>query len=279
MDKVKCLEVLNRMEASGEYDRDVIEDVCDDLGITYGQLICNYKEGLTCDPMNNDNLLDYVQWIRTGAEEPEADRAYVKFIVKLMRYRYEFYRRSNDQDRAKLIEYEQATNELVVIDYLENNDDESNEYFSFEFNPNMPIEHNMKRLDDFRKNVEVVINKYHDNAIADDTFIPSSLVQYGVRNYNKIKELGLLQQWDRYLMVWDLIDMNKDKSIDESALYLKVGKTIIEEFSIYRNYSPTDLRANIKKDYSKACQLIQSAVEGTFPVLKPKATPLLDDII
>jgi len=276
MDKVKCLEILCSIYASGEYDEDVIEDVCDDLGITSAELFSINKELTICDNIGNDNLMDYIQWIRTGSEEVEIDWNYIKYVVKLMTYRYEFYKRSSDPDQLRLFEYRDATNEMSVVKSLDSNPYDEIEYFNFEYNPNLPLEYNLKRLEDFKMNMEVVIKNYHENEI-DDSFIPKSLIHYGIRNYNKYKELGLFTQWDRYLRVYDLV---KEKAEDarKPAFYDTVGKKIKEEFGVYKTYNATDLRANIKKDYAKACQLIESAVEGTFPVLKPKVTPMLDDI-
>lgn len=272
MDNKRFFIILKAMLDSGEYLESVFEDILDELGVpdVYMAILDEAKVDDPIDPV--DQLL-YIESIRKGRLAPKMISSDILEIFrKALEYRWEFYRRSKDANPIVQHEYKELADSFYLRRSLENGYEEAIEILPFEFDTVLPLEYNICRLEEFKRNAEVILKNYYMSIEPNWTSIPKSLVDLGLQNVGKLaarathvdKELEVFKLWRRALMAWDLVE-ERPETGRSKVFWLNVATKISKEFKVWDAYEPTKLRQLAKHDYTKACGWIEGAVAGCFP--------------
>lgn len=268
--------VLNGMLESGDFREEIFEEVLEELGIPMVYLaILDEAKVENDEPLDVDMQLMYIESIRKGVLEPKMlKEELMDSLIQVLQYRYEFYRRSKEINEEILANYRWCFEKDYLERYFDSYQDEI-ETLPFDFDPTLPVEYNLDRLEEFKKNAEEVIKHYYSKEELDGSLIPKSLVQVGITLTSlKKKENApsVFARWKRFLRVFDSLDGKLGKSeAQDKAILLKVGNTIVQEYDnddgkrLWKHYSTSDLRKAVKADYKDALQLIKSAELGQFP--------------
>jgi len=251
------------MLESGEYKEERFCDVLDDLDAPAWKVAVLDEVEVeraitTCDQ------LEYIEYIRNGHEPPMVKKDFLECLRRIMEFRYQFYCRSKKKDGDIAHEYYFCTRVEALQQHFDTYD-ASLETLPFEFDPFLPIEYNLDRLKEFKKNAELVINHYHAKREKSESLIPASLLELGLAKVAGKSADKFFKEWARCLKVWDLVEQ-KEESLRSPAFYLRIGKYITEHFGVWGTYRDQDIRAQVKKDYREACDLIRSTEAGTFPI-------------
>lgn len=186
------------------------------------------------------------------------------YAANVYKYYYEFYRRSkvvNNDILSKLCllkDYAYLKDFILSNIVSKSKDDNSHiEKYEFATNTCKPLEHLIEELDDFRNSVAInIINRHKCNKyfsppyhILKDYIRTESLK---IKNKAEIDKMFLL--WQRYLDVYDFKNDGHSwpkviRMLKQKGIYTIIPSTV----------------ADIKKDYKSAINLIESAVNMTFP--------------
>ena len=263
MDQKRFFAVLDGMLESGDYEEEIFEKVLDDLDIPqhYVAALTKIIDDYCIFP---DEQLRYIESIRKGKLEPKmVKKELVDCLRTVLQYRYEFYRRSRNADPAVLEEYMRLTEDVVEV-------------LPFQFDPTLPLEYNIGRLEEFKLNVEEVLRHYYPREEKYVAHLPRTLVQFGITTLKESnededqdqneKELEVFRLWRRALTVWDLVE-EKAEAERTAKFLVGVSKKITKEFKVWGTYVPGKLKQLVNQDYEKACGFISSAESGKFPEL------------
>lgn len=268
MENKRFFTVLNGMLQSGMYKEDRFEEVLEELDIPTWKMVALDEVEMET-PMSTWSQLECIEYIRNGYE-PMIKKDLLECIRHICEFRYEFYRRSKSKNEETAHEYWQCSRTEFLSQYFDTYDT-CMEALPFEFDPFLPVEYNMDRLEEFKKNAELVIQHYHAKRPQTESLIPISLLELGLTKLDGRKAKDLFDLWKRYLHVWDLVE-EKEESLRTPEFYLRIGNFIIEKYGSSKTYRSTEIRAKMKREYRLACELIASAESGDFPILPaPKA--------
>jgi hypothetical protein len=131
--------------------------------------------------------------------------------------------------------------------------------FSHELSLKGTLEQADKNIEDFCENIKHYTKRMYELHYPEDYF--KSWSKGGKGHYSIQFDLC-----KRYIRILELYEINSKagKPITNGSLDA-IGKKIVAELGIHKNYSPSDLRDEIRKYYTNAVLLIEHSTQGFLP--------------
>jgi hypothetical protein len=250
-----------------------IEGITDELTINetfykyFIKYIDNYKDKESkyklFEILGINNKIEYQREI----SEDELNK-----IKTFYKYYYDFYKISNDYDEInlnflKIFSEDSNFINLTIRSFNKHNENiKTSIPINYALNIFLPLSELIKELNEFKENAEFMarsflnLQNYKNN---DSSYI--TLINYINFSHNNRLGESIFEDWERFLFVYNSIDNPERLKVKMSSYLLKIGRELQKKFNMCLNNNDSDLRKQVKKDFSSALKLIESSSTGKFP--------------